>query len=67
MDLIALDVTLFVLAAALTLGLMTATPSMAQGTQPATKSDSKMAPAPKASAWASARLLGTSSPNTRPR
>ena len=38
-----------VLATALTLGLMTATPSMAQGTQPATKSDSKMAPAPKAS------------------
>jgi competence protein ComEA len=37
------------LATALTLGLMTATPSMAQGTQPATKSDSKMAPAPKAS------------------
>jgi competence protein ComEA len=36
------------LATALTLGLMTATPSMAQGTQPATKSDSKMAPAPKA-------------------
>src|SRR6266702_4877000 len=35
------------LATALTLGLMTATPSMAQGTQPATKSDSKMAPAPK--------------------
>ena len=38
-----------ILATALTLGLMTATPSMAQGTQPATKSDSKMAPAPKAS------------------
>ena len=37
------------LATALTLGLMTATPSMAQGTQPGTKSDSKMAPAPKAS------------------
>ena len=38
------------LATALTLGLMTATPSLAQGTQPATKSDSKMmAPAPKAS------------------
>ena len=38
------------LATALTLGLMTATPSMAQGTQPAAKSDSKMmAPAPKAS------------------
>ena len=38
------------LATALTLGLMTATPSMAQGTQPATKSDNKMmAPAPKAS------------------
>ena len=38
------------LATALTVGLMTATPSMAQGTQPAAKSDSKMmAPAPKAS------------------
>jgi competence protein ComEA len=30
------------------LGLMTATPSMAQTAQPAAKSDSKMAPAPKA-------------------
>ena len=38
-----------VLATALTLGMLTATPSMAQSTQPATKSDSKMAPAPKAS------------------
>ena len=36
------------LATALTLGLMAATPSMAQTAQPAT-SDSKMAPAPKAS------------------
>ena len=36
------------LATALTLGMMTATPSTAQTTQPATKSDSKMAPAPKA-------------------
>ena len=36
------------LATALTLGLMTATPSMAQPAQPAAKSDSKMAPAPKA-------------------
>ena len=36
------------LATALTVGLMTATPSMAQPAQPATKSDSKMAPAPKA-------------------
>ena len=35
------------LAAALTLGLLTATPSMAQTAQPAAKSDSKMAPAPK--------------------
>jgi competence protein ComEA len=34
-------------ATALTLGLLTASPSMAQTTQPATKSD-KMAPAPKA-------------------
>jgi competence protein ComEA len=37
-------------AAALTLGLLTATPMMAQGTQPAAKSDTKMAPAPKAPA-----------------
>jgi competence protein ComEA len=37
------------LATALTLGLMAATPSMAQTAQPAAKSDSKMAPAPKAS------------------
>ena len=36
------------LATALTVGLLTATPSMAQTAQPATKSDSKMAPAPKA-------------------
>ena len=36
------------LATALSLGLMTATPSIAQTTQPAAKSDSKMAPAPKA-------------------
>ena len=40
-----------VLATALTLGMLTATPSMAQTAQPATKSDSKMmAPAPKAPA-----------------
>ena len=39
-----------VLATALSLGLLTATPSMAQTAQPATKSDGKMmAPAPKAS------------------
>ena len=39
-----------VLATALSLGLMTATPSMAQTAQPAAKSDGKMmAPAPKAS------------------
>jgi DNA uptake protein ComE-like DNA-binding protein len=37
-------------AAALTFGLLTASPSMAQSTQPAAKSDSKMAPAPKAPA-----------------
>ena len=37
-------------AAALTLGLLTASPSIAQTTQPAAKSDSKMAPAPKAPA-----------------
>jgi competence protein ComEA len=35
-------------ATALTLGLLTASPSTAQTTQPAAKSDSKMAPAPKA-------------------
>jgi competence protein ComEA len=39
-----------VLATALTLGMLTATPSIAQTAQPATKSDGKMmAPAPKAS------------------
>ena len=39
-----------VLATALSLGMLTATPSLAQTAQPATKSDSKMmAPAPKAS------------------
>jgi DNA uptake protein ComE-like DNA-binding protein len=37
------------LATALTLGMLTATPSMAQTAQPAAKSDSKMAPPPKAS------------------
>ncbi len=37
-------------ATALTIGLLTASPSMAQSTQPAAKSDSKMAPAPKAPA-----------------
>ena len=36
------------LATALSVGLLTATPSMAQTAQPAAKSDSKMAPAPKA-------------------
>ena len=36
------------LATALTVGLLTATPSIAQTAQPAAKSDSKMAPAPKA-------------------
>ena len=35
-------------ATALTLGLLTATPSMAQTAQPAAKSPDKMAPAPKA-------------------
>jgi DNA uptake protein ComE-like DNA-binding protein len=37
-------------ATALTIGLLTASPSIAQSTQPAAKSDSKMAPAPKAPA-----------------
>jgi competence protein ComEA len=36
------------LATALALGLLTASPSIAQTTQPTAKSDSKMAPAPKA-------------------
>src|SRR5215204_5858965 len=44
------------LATALTLGLMTATPSMAQTAQPATKSDSKMAPAPKADTKTEAKV-----------
>ena len=38
-----------VLATALAVSMLTTTPSMAQTAQPATKSDSKMAPAPKAS------------------
>ena len=42
------------LATALTLGLLTATPSMAQTAQPAAKSDSKMAPAPSESKMAPA-------------
>ena len=37
-------------ATALAFGLLTASPSMAQTAQPAAKSDSKMAPAPKAPA-----------------
>jgi competence protein ComEA len=37
-------------ATALAIGLLTASPSIAQSTQPAAKSDSKMAPAPKAPA-----------------
>lgn len=43
-------------ATALTLGLLTATPSMAQTAQPATKSDSKMAPAPKAPAATESKM-----------
>ena len=43
-----------VLAAALTLGMLTATPALAQSTQPAAKSDSKMAPAPSESKMAPA-------------
>ena len=55
-----------VLATALSLGLLTATPSTAQTAQPATKSDGKMmAPAPKASeskmAPAKAELLDINS------
>ena len=42
------------LATALTLGMLTATPSMAQTAQPATKSDNKMAPAPSKSKMAPA-------------
>ena len=41
---------------ALTLGLLTATPSMAQTAQPAVKSDSKMAPAPKAPAATESKM-----------
>ena len=43
-------------ATALTLGLLTATPSMAQTAQPAAKSDSKMAPAPKAPAATESKM-----------
>ena len=42
-------------ATALTLGLLTATPSMAQTAQPAAKSD-KMAPAPKAAPAAESKM-----------
>jgi DNA uptake protein ComE-like DNA-binding protein len=42
-------------ATALTLGLLTATPSMAQTAQPAAKSD-KMAPAPKAAPAADSKM-----------
>ena len=45
------------LATALTLGMLTATPSMAQTAQPAAKSDSKMAPAPKARGSSSPLVL----------
>lgn len=58
-----------VLATALTLGMLTATPSMAQTAQPAAKSDSKMAPpaaseskmAPAPKAEAKADLLDINS------
>ena len=43
-------------AAALTLGLLTASPSMAQTPQPAAKSDSKMAPAPSKMAPANSKM-----------
>src|SRR3981189_2377028 len=43
------------LATALVLGLLTASPSIAQTTQPAAKSDSKMAPAPQPPAAESKR------------
>ena len=42
------------LATALTFGMLTATPALAQSTQPAAKSDSKMAPAPSESKMAPA-------------
>ena len=48
-------------ATALTLGLLTASPSMAQTAQPAAKSDSKMAPAPKAPATESKMAPATKS------
>jgi competence protein ComEA len=43
-------------ATALTLGLLTATPSMAQTPAPAAKSDGKMAPAPKAAPAADSKM-----------
>jgi competence protein ComEA len=43
-------------ATALTLGLLAATPSMAQTAQPAAKSDAKMAPAPKAAPAAESKM-----------
>jgi competence protein ComEA len=50
------------LATALAFGLLTTSPSMAQTPQPAAKSDSKMAPAPKAPATESkAELLDINS------
>lgn len=49
-------------ATALTLGLLTASPVMAQATQPAAKSDSKMAPAPKAPATESKMAPAATAP-----
>ena len=43
-------------ATALTLGLLTATPMMAQTAQPAAKSSDKMAPAPKAAPAAESKM-----------
>jgi competence protein ComEA len=48
------------LATALTLGFLTATPSMAQTAQPATKSDSKMAPAPAPKAATESKMAPAS-------
>ena len=49
-------------ATALTLGLLTATPVMAQATQPAAKSDSKMAPAPAKAPAAESKMAPAAAP-----
>ena len=49
-------------ATALTLGLLTASPVMAQATQPAAKSDSKMAPAPAKAPAAESKMAPAAAP-----